>query len=62
LIAIPVEDHKEEGKDKPKIEEVEDEEDKPKEERTKKMKDKETTNEELNKTSAFGHAILKTSH
>ncbi|KAK0450743.1 heat-shock protein 90 [Armillaria borealis] len=40
----------EEGEEKPKIEEVEDDEDKPKEKKTKKIKEKETTNEELNKT------------
>ncbi|KAK0197232.1 heat-shock protein 90 [Armillaria mellea] len=40
----------EESEEKPKIEEVEDDEDKPKEKKTKTIKEKETTNEELNKT------------
>ncbi|TFK72201.1 heat-shock protein 90 [Pluteus cervinus] len=40
----------EDDEDKPKIEEVDDEEDKPKEKKTKKIKEKEVTNEELNKT------------
>ncbi|KAJ7582871.1 heat-shock protein 90 [Mycena floridula] len=39
-----------EEEDKPKIEEVEDEDEAPKEKKTKKIKEKETTNEELNKT------------
>ncbi|KAF8626374.1 hypothetical protein AX15_005024 [Amanita polypyramis BW_CC] len=52
-----VEDEDEEAKEdeekdeeKPKIEEVEDEEEKPKEKKMKKIKEKETVNEELNKT------------
>ena len=43
------EKEEDEAEDKPKIEEVEDEEDKPKEKKTKKIKEKEITNEELNK-------------
>lgn len=48
-----VEDDEEEvaeDEDKPKIEEVEDDEEKPKDKKTKKIKEKETSNEELNKT------------
>jgi len=39
-----------EEKEESKIEEVEDEEEKPKDKKTKKIKEKEVTNEELNKT------------
>ncbi|PFH52449.1 hypothetical protein AMATHDRAFT_46307 [Amanita thiersii Skay4041] len=48
-----VEDEEQEAKDEEetsKVEEVEDEEDKPKDKKTKKIKEKQTTNEELNKT------------